>query len=150
MKIASRWKIVFDPTGTPKTLLDHGQYIDQELAWNLNRAAEVIQLAEASAPFLRPMGNNVYTLDFTVYPAKSTDNLARVEVMDALAAVDNYGKKPLRIYAGTEAGINSLPYWQFASAIVRSFAPKREMVAGRPRYAMRYSITAVTLTKTTS
>ena len=149
MKIESRWRFVFDPSGSPVTLLDHGELMEAEPSMRLDRSAEVIQLADAAAPFLRPMGNNVYHIEFTVYRTAANDATARQEVMDALATVDGYGKKPLRVWRSNSSGHLSTPYWTFGQAIIRGITPSPVVSPGRTRYSLRYTITATNLTKTT-
>ena len=149
MKIASRWKLTFDPTGTPLVLLNLGEMIDAELEWKLSRAVEIVPLAAAAAPFIRPAGNNVYAVDFTVYRVNASDELGRRSLMDALGSTDDLGKKPLRVSLGNEAGAISDYYYQFANAIVRGLDTFRTMEGARVRTAYRYAITATKLSKVT-
>lgn len=149
MKIASRWKLTFDPAGTPLVLVALGDLIDSELDWGLGRSIEVVPLAAAAAPFIRPATNNVYQLDFTVFKVESTDEAARRAVMDALRTTDDLVKKPLRVEIGTESGLETGYYYQFASAAVRSLNAFRDVDAPRPRWGRRFSIVATQLTKTT-
>ena len=150
MKVLSRWQLTFDPDGdTPKVLLAFGDLLDDELDWKLGRTVEVVPLAAAAAPFIRPAGNNVYALEFTVYKVSDTDELARKAVMDILRTTDDLGKAPLRLEISTESGPVTSYYYQFANAAVRDFGAKRDLDSSRPRHGRRYSILATKLTKTT-
>ena len=148
MKIKSRWKLTFDPAGTALVLLAFDDLIAGELEWELGRQAEVVPLIGAAAPFLRPMGNNTYQLEVTVYKTGASDLIARTAIMDSLKSIDDLGKKPLRIQVATEDGIVTDRYWQFAQALVRSHKPVREVASSKARYALKYSITATQLTRT--
>ena len=149
MKVLSRWKLIFDPSGTPKTLIDLGDLIEEELAWKLARNVEVVPLAASAAPFIRPANNNSYSLDFTVYKLASTDALSRQAIMDSLKSVDDLGKKPLRIWLGDESGTITSSYYQFANAIIRSHDAYRILDGSKIRTAFSYSITATSLSKVT-
>lgn len=148
MKTVSRWKLTHDPEGSPTVLIALGDLLDAELDWDLGRSIEVVPLAAAAAPFIRPATNNVYSLEFSVYKVESTDEAARRAVMDALRTTDDLVKKPLRLEIGTEAGLETGYYYQFASAAVRSLRAWRDVDAPRPRWGRRFSIVATKLTKT--
>lgn len=151
MKILSRWKLTWDPgTGGAKVLLDFGDLIDEELHWKLGRHVEVVPLAAAAAPFIRPAGNNSYNLDFTVYKTEETDSAARTDIMDELRTVDDLAKKPLRLQIATEAGVVTNRYWQFSSAAIREMEVWRVTESSKPRFAQRFSIVAVTLNRVNS
>ena len=150
MKVLSRWQLTFDPDGeSPKVLIAFGDLLDDELDWDLSRSIEVVPLAAAAAPFIRPAGNNAYALDFTVYKTSDTDEAARKAVMDVLRTTDDLGKKPLRLEIATESGPVTSYYNQFANAAIRQLKAKRDLDSSRPRHGRRYSIIATKLTKTT-
>ena len=150
MKVVSRWKMVFDPGGSPRTLIDFGDLMETELEWKLDKAVEVVDIVGGTAPFIRPMGNNVYTIEFTAFVTNSEDQWARRGMLDTLASVDDLAKKPLRITLATETGAISGFYYQFANAIIRSFSTVRIMEGAKVRTAYRYAITATSLTKVTT
>jgi hypothetical protein len=143
MKIYSRWRLTFDPGGLNLVVLNFGDYLEAEIEPTLAREAEVAPLIGAIAPFLRPMGNNSHQLEFLVYRSASTDLEARTIMMDSLCAIDDLGKKPLRMQVADDAGLRTDRYWQWSDAIVRSHSVKREVEAAKPRYFLKFSITAV-------
>ena len=96
MPILSNWKLTFDPAGTPRVLLDFGQKMVQELRWPVRRGLEVVDIAEAAAPFLRVTGNAVVALSFEVFADEATDALSR----RALRASHN-GVKLLLVVVGS-------------------------------------------------
>lgn len=151
MKILSRWKLTFDPGGVPRVLLDLTDLIENEMQWKLNRAVEVVPVLSAAAPFIRPAGNNSYTIDFTVYRGGyGSDAGSRTAIMDTLATVDNLGKKPLRVQLGNEAGLVTGVYWQFQQSIIREMDAYKMVEGSRLRIGTRYVITATNLVKVNS
>lgn len=148
MKVLSRWRLTWAPgTAQAKILLDFGDLMDDELHWKLGRNIEVVPLAAAPAPFIRPAGNNSYSLDFTVYKSTGTDAGARTANMDELALVDDLRKMPLRVQIATEAGLVTTHYWQFLSAAVRELEVWRNIDSSSPRQGRRYSVIAVKLSR---
>ena len=143
MKIYSRWRLTFDPGGIALVILQFGDYLEAELEPALSREAEVVPLIGSIAPFLRPMGNNSYQLEYLVYRSSNSDVAARTNMMDSLCAIDDLGKKPLRLQLANDAGLLTDRYWQWSEAIVRSHAVKREVEAAKPRYLFKFNITAV-------
>lgn len=143
MKIYSRWRLTFDPGGLNLVILQFGDYLEGEIEPSLAREAEVVPLIGSAAPFLRPMGNNSYQMEYLVYRRATTDLAARSLMMDSLCAIDDLGKKPLRMQVMDDAGLRTDRYWQWSEAIVRSHAVKREVEAAKPRYYLKFNITAV-------
>lgn len=143
MNILSNWKLTYDPAGTPLVLLDVGWKVAGELRFPLKRGLEVVDLAEAAAPFLRPAGNSVVTIQFEVFKDESLDKTARQAVMESLIAVNALGKKPLRIEI---SGITDR-YWQFSNAYLHEHNPARYLEAPVARRVLGYTITATGLTQ---
>lgn len=143
MPILSNWKLTFDPAGTPRVLLDFGQKMVQELRWPVRRGLEVVDIAEAAAPFLRVTGNAVVALSFEVFADEATDALSRRALLEGLIAVAALGKRPLRVEI---AGISGT-YWQFANAAISEHEPARHLTAPTARASLKYNIQATGLTR---
>lgn len=146
-KIASRWKLTFDPAVSALVLLDFGDYMDSELSWQLGRNVEVVNIAGSEAPFLRMGLNNSFSLDFTVYKTLASDREARSEMMDAMMAYDGLDKKPLKIQMSDDAGTYTGHYFQLAVCALRAFAPRKIEEGRVTRIAKRFSLVGTTLTK---
>ena len=144
MKIASNWKLRFDPAGDNIVILDFGQYVDQEFPWKLAMNCDVVPIVDGAAPFLRKGGNAVVTLEFKTYSALAYDKYARRDMMRSLMDIAALGKKPLRVE------VYDLPdrYWQFAQCVISTAAPRREVEATKARWEQSYSIVATNLTQT--
>ena len=119
MKIASNWRVTFDPSGTPLVLLAYGDEIEGEPRWPLGRGLEVVPIVDGAAPFLRPTGNSSVNLRIDIYKPETTDALARAAVLDSLIAINLLGRKPLKIevYGVTDR------YWLFANCYIPNFDP---------------------------
>ena len=119
MKIASNWRITFDPAGTPLVLLAYGDEIEGEPRWPLGRGLEIVPLVDSGWPFLRPSGNATVTLSLDIYKPAASDAAARAEVLDSLLAVHQLARAPLKIEV---LGITDR-YWQFAKCCIPTFNP---------------------------
>ena len=141
MTLTSNWKITFRPGGSPIVLVNYGDEIDAEPTWPLRKGLSVINLVDADAPFLKPMGNAAVTLAFKVFSDETLDKDARQEVMESLLAWAALGKEELKIEIN---GITDR-YWKFADAYVTEHTPIRWMEAGTARVCKSYSVTATGL-----
>lgn len=142
-RIVSTWKITFDPIGTPLVLMDYGQLIDADPKPGLRSPLEVVDLAGADFPFLRPLGNRRYELQWGVYQTLSTRILAQRSILDSLLTVGALGRKPLRIEIQGLTGT----HWQFANAYVTEHAPSMSVERGYPRNLKTYSATATVFSR---
>jgi hypothetical protein len=151
MNVASRWKITYDPSGgNPLTLLWPGQLLESEIPWQVDHPVEVVNLVDGAAPFIRPIGNALYTLNFTTIDIWESDKRSRTELLAWLEYWGLLGRKPLRIEIYDQYGATSFPYWQFNDCYVTSFTPVRTIEQGRTRLAKTYNIVASGLTRVTS
>ncbi len=145
MKLASNWKITFDPAGAATVLLAFGDDIEGEPRFPLGRGLEIVTLPGAAAPFLRPTGNSSVRLQINVYTSKTTDALARAAVLDSLIAIDATTRKPTKIEV---AGL-STSYWIFAESYIQEHTPARELDAPEAGLVKSYTIVATGLSKVT-
>lgn len=140
-KIASNWKITFDPDGSPVVLVNVGDIIDGELRFPMKRGLEVVEITDGDAPFLRPTRNIATTLDISVEEIALTDKDARVALMGSLTSVEGLGKKPLKIEV---SGITDR-HWEFANSYIENVTPERLVESAKPRILKTYQITATGL-----
>jgi hypothetical protein len=138
MLIISNWKLTFDPSGTPLVLLDYGDWLREELFPDMTKPAEVVNLAEASAPFIRDLGNRTFRVAFTVVEDAADDKTMRRTIMESLATVGPLARKVLKVQVN---GITDR-YWKFANAFVTEHTPKPVVTSAGARLEKRYSITA--------
>ena len=140
MNLASEWKLVFDPSGAPRVLVDHGWEIDGELAIELQKACAVTPIIEAD-PFLEPEDSALYQFSVRVYNYTTLDTDSRIAMMEALRAVAALGKQPLRLSVRGRADV----YYQWANCYIRSFASIMDMDAPVSGYVLRHDILATGL-----
>ena len=145
MRIASNWKITFDPAGTPLVLLAVGDEIDSELRCPIKRGLDTVALVDSPIPFLRPTGNSQFAIKLNIYTYTSLDTSARAAMFDSLIAIDALGRKPLRIE------ISGIPtyYYQFANAYVTDHDPGRDPDGVPAGVVKSYAIVATGLSKIT-
>ena len=145
--ISSNWKLTYDPAGTPLVLVAFDALIEEELDMALEKTAEVVQLVDAAAPFIRVGKNAVVTFSVRVISeSPATDAAARAAVLDSLIAAQTATKKPLRI----EVAGNTVDYWQFAAATVKRHAPRRKLDMPSAAIVTQWDIVATGLSKTTT
>lgn len=144
MKIASEYKLTFDPAGLNKVLLDYDELVDRELQWPLRRALSVTAIAESDHVFLRPGGNGAYQIGFTVERTAATDALSRVAMINHLTDwVESAGKGVLKVEI---RGVADRSY-QFASSYITDFEVGRVVDSGAAEYEIRVGITATNWNK---
>ena len=143
--IVSNWKFTYDPTGTPLVLLDYGTLLADEIVWSIQRGMEVVDLVDAAYPFLRAKGNSLVTINFKVSKEETTDQLARIAMLDSLVAVNLLTKKPLKVQV---YGVSAGTYWTFADAYISAHetTPDRDSTASS--LIKKYTITATGLSRT--
>lgn len=145
MRIASNWKITFDPAGTPLVLLAVGDEIDSELRCPIKRGLDTVALVDSPMPFLRPTGNSQFAIKLNIYTYTSLDTSARAAMFDSLIAIDTLGRKPLRIEI---SGITTY-FYQFANAYVTDHDPGRDPDGVPAGVVKSYAIVATGLSKIT-
>jgi hypothetical protein len=117
--VSSNWKITWDPAGTPETILSVGDDLAGDIIWRALRSHEVVDLLDATTPFLRDGRTLSLSATFVRIVKAADDAAARAAVLDALVATGTRGKLPVRIEpAGTTAR-----YWQAPAALIISSAP---------------------------
>ncbi len=141
--IYSNWKITFDPAGAATVLVDIGDKLASEVVFRASRGAELIDLVDSAAPFLRDQKNASATITIQHFKDSASDALARQSLMEGMISVLSPGKKPLKVEA---KGVTDR-YWLFTECIIRSFSPDRYMEAPVARLLKGYDIVAVKLTQ---
>ena len=142
--IVSNWKLTLDPSGTPVVLVAVGQRMEAEIDPACDLPLEVVPLVDSLYPFLRLSGNAVISFTLRTYDTTAaTDAAARTALLDGLVAAQTMVRKPLRIEA---AGVTS-HYWQFASAAVSRYVPRRHLPNPAAARSTEWSITATGLAK---
>lgn len=140
MNVISQWKLTHDPAGgVPWVVLDYGWEINDELAWQLQRACEAVPLVDTNPVFLRPAGGQLFTLNVTVFVDLSDAKSAQWAMMTSLVAAQTSALKPLRVEV---QGYTDGRYWQFASSYVTTSAPKRDLNVPTARVALSHTILA--------
>lgn len=117
--VRSNWKITFDPAGTPETILAVGDDLAGDVTWRAVRSHELVDLLDATTPFLRDGRTLTLSASFTRIIQAADDAAARAAVLDALIATGSRGKKPVKIEA---SGITAR-HWEATAALVISSAP---------------------------
>lgn len=143
--ISSPWKLSFG-TSSPVVILDYAEKLEDEIDWGGTRQAEVINLVDSAAPFLRDAKNLVYKIRFTVQRDSGTDIQSRTAMLDGLITWAGKTRDILKVQA---YGIATFPYWQFSGAIVTATTFKGRTV-GLGRNYTTYEITATGLSKVAS
>lgn len=143
-RIRSTWKLTFDPSGSPKVLLNYGDLMDDEISPGLTKPAELVELADAVAPFIRIKLNRSYRLGFTIYQDKASDAAMRKAVFDSLIEVDSLGRKPLRVESNAGMG----GYFQFSNAFITEHEPRPSVESGGARLVRSFTILATGLSWT--
>lgn len=110
----SSWKLTYDPAGTPQVLLDIGERLVSEIRWGSTRGAEVVQLVDAAAPFLRDTRNREVTVSFERIEPETDHAAVCKAVMTRMIAHGSQVKKALKIEA---AGVAEC-YWLAAACLV--------------------------------
>jgi len=142
--ISSLHKLTFSPASSPLVILDYGQMIDQELAFSLAKAVEVIDPVDAADAFIRDGKSCIWKAQIRTYSTESLDLDARVAAMQSHLAVAALGKKPLRVQIQGYAG----HYWQFADCMITAHTPVRELLRSKVRWSRTWDIVASGLTYT--
>ncbi len=143
IRIRSNWKVTFDPAGTPVVLCAFGSIIEGEPVAGMRKGVEVVDIAGAAFPFIRPTGNRRFDLSFAVHYELASDVLARRSILDGMLTLGPMERKPLRIELAGLAGT----YWQFANAFIQEHSAGMS-VERRPMNLKRYNIIATGLTRT--
>jgi hypothetical protein len=143
MNIASNWKITFDPSGTPRVLLDTGDEMAAEIRWPLKKGMEMIDLVDSANPFLRAKGNNSFSIRLEIYKDESDDATARRTIMESLIAVAALEKKPLKIEA---AGVTDR-YWLAGACVITEHEPSILIEFPGARATKVFAITFTTLSQ---
>jgi hypothetical protein len=117
--VSSNWKITFDPAGTPEVILAVGDDLAGDVIWRAVRSHELVDLLDATTPFLRDGRTLTLSASFTRIIQAADDAAARAAVLDALITTGSRAKKPVRI----EAAGTTARYWQAAAALIISAAP---------------------------
>lgn len=132
----SRWKLTWDPAGTPIVLLDFDEMIADEPRWPMSRGTETVPLADSLVPFLRASGNHSVQIGFEVARTETLDATARQRVLESLIAAASMAKKPLRVEI---QGISDR-YWQFSQCLVTEHNPARHIPAPGSRHLRGWTL----------
>lgn len=97
MKIASPWKLTWDPAGTPLVLVDFGQRIEDELRFPARQKVITREVIEGDDSDFLPRDLWAQTLELTVYKVHASDTAARAWCLTHTAAVAAVGRKDLQI-----------------------------------------------------
>ena len=149
MKVASIYKLTFDPASTALVLLDYGDYLEEEIKWPLQRGVEVIPLVDSAAPFLRSTGNAFVTLNLAryqtvaAYSAIAADLAARETTLDKLISIAAATQKILRVQL---QGFTD-HYWEFAACVISGLETTRYLEAPVARVFSNVSLTCAGLSK---
>ena len=134
--VRSSWKLTWDPDGTPVVLLDIGDRIAAEVPWPSERGAEVVDVVDAAAPFLRDSGNQAISISYERIEAGTGSHASVCKaIMARLIQHGTLAKKPVKIEATGVAEV----HWMAEAAL----APRMEpgiRVSGRSEYATRYTL----------
>lgn len=142
--IHSLHKLTFSPATSPLVILDYGQFIDQELAFSLAKAVEVINPVDATDAFIRDGKSSVWKAQIKTYSTESLDLDARVAAMQSHISIAALGKKPLRVQIQGHSG----HYWQFADCMITGHTPVRELLRSKVRWSRTWDIVASGLSYT--
>lgn len=97
MKIASPWKITWDPEGTPLVLVDYDQKIEDELRFPARQKVITREVIEGTDSDFLSRDLWSQTLELTVYKTHASDAAARMWCLTHVAAAAAVGRKDLQI-----------------------------------------------------
>ena len=142
--VKSLYKLTFSPASSPVVLLDFGQWVSEELVIDLDKAVELVPLADAKDVFIRDALTSVWNFSIKTYTTEALDLDARVAAMQSQIAVSALGKKPLKLEINGYAGHS----WQWASCAITKHRPVRVLQSAVARWERQFDIVATGLTYT--
>lgn len=140
----SQWKLTFDPSGSPKVLVDFNQKLAGDLKFPQRNGLDVVPSPDSGWPLLLATGNSSVIIAVEVFADESTDKAARAALLNSLIATAGYGVKPLKI----EVAGYSDRYWTFASCGIAEYDAQRALSAPTARNLKGYKLTCAGLSYT--
>jgi hypothetical protein len=136
--IESIWKIVFDPSGTPLTLLDYGDYLAAEPIFGGSQAVRDVAPLGYTWGRTETPGGALLTVEFEAWELAATTILAREAILAAPQSMPWKVTATLQITVqGGSVGRN-IAYASLSSGTVRAVIPdNRSGTWVVSRYAFR-------------
>lgn len=140
----SQWKLTFDPSGSPKVLLNYNQKLASDLKFPQRNGLDVVPSPDSAWPLLLATGNSSVIIAVELYADEATDKEARAAILDSLIATAAYGVKPLKIQV---QGYTDR-FWTFASCGIAEYDTSRVVTAPTARNVKGYKLTCAGLSYT--
>jgi len=114
----SNWKITYDPSGTPRVLVNYGDEILDEIQMAWNQVVDPAAYTGAAGMDYFGRGRVSMPMSFSVVKTHADDKAMRGWIADLLSGLSAFEKKPLKIEVQGGGGS-----YQFDVAVLASVTP---------------------------
>lgn len=133
--VSSNWKITYDPTGTPRILVNYGGRISDELEIPWSQSVQDSPRLRAASMNYFGRGNVANGLRFGVFNDHADDATARAWMLALVAGLPTLETKTLKIE------INGGAKYLMSQAVIRAVTPRMVINAPVARTLTQYEIT---------